>query len=305
MSAQVSIIMPAYNPGRFIEPAIRSVMAQTYPDWELLVVDDGSSRDLSYLAKLDPRVRCIRQTNAGPAAARNRGMAESTAPYIAFLDADDLWLATKLRKQIEAMQADEQIGLSYTQFEKISADDQPLGTGFAAGVDSYCRLLTGSVILTSSTVIRRSCYEAVGGFDPQFRGPEDWDFFLSVVRKFKPRFLDEKLVQYRIIPGSLSRQGYPVYRQAREVLKKHLRLSAADKDQAAVAAARQGMRLLRRSHVCLEIDQAKSLRRAGRNLECARKLSIALRLEPIWTARSMALFFLPGLRGRSGAASLE
>src|SRR5438128_1933814 len=97
---RVSVIIPAYDPGPYLEEALQSVIAQTYTDWEAIVVDDGSKQDLSFVAQMHPKIRYIRQDNAGVSAARNRGIAESTGEFIALLDADDLWLPEKLARQV-------------------------------------------------------------------------------------------------------------------------------------------------------------------------------------------------------------
>ncbi len=112
----VSVVMPAYNASRFIDSAISSVMAQSYPCWELIVVDDGSSdgtqaRVEKYVRKCS-KIRLIQhRTNCGPAAARNTGMENANGYYIAFLDSDDLWHSKKLEKQIQFMESN---GLSFT-----------------------------------------------------------------------------------------------------------------------------------------------------------------------------------------------
>src|SRR5215204_696893 len=107
MQHLVSVIMPAYNAGRYIAESVRSVQAQTFGGWELVVVDDGSADDTGEVvrrfAAADARVRYVRRPNGGQAAARNTGLAEARAPFVAFLDADDLWLPEKLEAQLAVM----------------------------------------------------------------------------------------------------------------------------------------------------------------------------------------------------------
>src|ERR1700749_83796 len=105
MQDLVSVIMPAYNSGRYLAESVRSVQAQTFGGWELVVVDDGSTDDTGEvarrLAEADARVRYVRRPNGGQAAARNTGLAEARGRLVAFLDADDLWLPEKLEAQME------------------------------------------------------------------------------------------------------------------------------------------------------------------------------------------------------------
>lgn len=103
--SRVSVIIPAYNPGAFLDEALASVLAQTFEDWECVVVDDGSTEDLSRIDALDPRVRRIRQENRGLSIARNVGLMQSHSEYVAFVDADDLWAPHKLQAQVEMMDA--------------------------------------------------------------------------------------------------------------------------------------------------------------------------------------------------------
>src|SRR5690349_8602684 len=100
LMARVSVIMPAYNPGRYLDLAVQSVIDQSFKDWELVIIDDGSTQDISYIAGKHSAIRLIRQDNLGLSIARNVGILSSTGEYIAFLDADDLWQPTKLERQV-------------------------------------------------------------------------------------------------------------------------------------------------------------------------------------------------------------
>ena len=137
----VSIIMPSWNTAKFIKESIECVIAQSYGNWELLIVDDCSTDDTDevvrpYLA--DPRVRYFKnEKNSGAALTRNRAMREAQGEWIAFLDSDDLWMPEKLEKQIRFMN-DNSYVLSYTEYEKIDEDDQPLNI-YVTGPDSVDR----------------------------------------------------------------------------------------------------------------------------------------------------------------------
>ena len=99
----VSVIIPAYNSGPYLDEAVKSVIAQTFTDWECIVVDDGSTEDLSRVEKMDPRVRLLRQANAGQAAARNRGLAVAGGEIVSFLDHDDLWPQDRISWAVQAL----------------------------------------------------------------------------------------------------------------------------------------------------------------------------------------------------------
>lgn len=96
----VAVVIPAYNPGPYLRPALDSVIGQTFTDWECVVVDDGSTEDLSWVDGIDKRVRLITKRNQGVSIARNVGVAATTAPWVAFLDSDDLWYPKKIEAQL-------------------------------------------------------------------------------------------------------------------------------------------------------------------------------------------------------------
>ena len=123
----VSIIMPAFNAAYFIQESIQSVLAQSFSDFELIVINDGSTDDTSALVQnvKDPRIILIEQENAGVAAARNNGIEVSRGKFIAFLDSDDLWSKTKIEKQVNLLTSNPEIGLTYSDifcFEKSLKD---------------------------------------------------------------------------------------------------------------------------------------------------------------------------------------
>lgn len=127
----VSIITPSYNTGRFIAETIESALAQTYGNWEMIIVDDCSTDDTDEVVagyvKQDSRIRYIRnERNSGAALSRNRALREARGRWIAFLDSDDLWMPEKLERQIQFMEKNG-YAFSYTKYEEISEDSEPLG----------------------------------------------------------------------------------------------------------------------------------------------------------------------------------
>lgn len=204
----VSVIMAAYNHGAFIPAAIESVLAQTMPDLELLVVDDGSTDATPdavrpYLA--DPRVRYFRQENRGQAAAKNHGIARSTGDFVAFLDADDVWLPRKLERQLPLFDAP-RVGVVHSQREVIDARGKirPTPRRKLPHGDVLNQLFVDNFVCFSSAVVRRTCFEARGVFDERFRVGIDYELWLRMAAKFLFRHVDEPLTLYRTGHGQLS-----------------------------------------------------------------------------------------------------
>src|SRR6267142_4272392 len=160
----VSVVIPNYNCGRFLAETLESVFAQTYPNVEVIVVDDGSTDDsLNVLESFAARVRVVRQANQGVSAARNAGIRESRGAFVAFLDADDLWHPEKLTKQI-AVFANPAVGLVYCAVEYIDEQGRSLGTNFTGRRGRVLRsiaLLQGTIVLAgvSTAVVRRECFD--------------------------------------------------------------------------------------------------------------------------------------------------
>ena len=201
----ISVIIPNYNYGRFIGEAIQSVLAQTYPPLEIIVVDDGSTDDsVKIVESFGEKVKLIKQKNGGVGKARNTGAKNSTGNFIAFLDADDIWLPTKIERQIQMFQADSEIGLVTAATREFNSDGDIL-IEHLDGKGGWCAedlLLFSQRVVNgpgSTSLIRREVIEQVGGFDEnkEMHPSEDWEFCYRVAQKFKLGFLPEVLVEYR------------------------------------------------------------------------------------------------------------
>lgn len=182
----VSIVMPAFNSERFITEAIASVRAQYLKDWELIIIDDGSTDQtisiVEQVSKNDPRIRLLSQReNAGPAAARNRGIEAATGRYIAFLDSDDLWRADKLSSQLDFMSTHE-CALSYTHYSLI--DDQ---TGKTIGkIQSPQRVSEDDLMRSNQIACSTALYDTqMTGkvFMPLIPKRQDWGLWLEIARQ--------------------------------------------------------------------------------------------------------------------------
>lgn len=205
--ALVSVIMPAFAAERFLPATLASVRAQTFADWECLVVDDASPDRTAELAAqaaaADPRIKPIRQpTNRGVAAARNAALAAATGRYVAFLDADDLWLPAKLERQLAFMR-ETGAGLSCTAFRRIDESGARVGRLIPAPRRmTWQRLLKNTAIATLTAMVDR---EKTGPFAMTEARRDDMILWLTLLRRGCLALgLNEDLARYRVVPGSLS-----------------------------------------------------------------------------------------------------
>ncbi len=213
----VSVIVPAYNAARFIGETLESVRAQTYEHLEIIVVDDGSHDETPQVvqahAAADPRVRLVRQANKGVAAARNAAVAVARGVYLAPIDADDVWMPTKIEKQVECMERQgESVGLCYTWWLGI---DEHGATRFAShpwhveGEIANSHIALNFIGNASVPMIRRSYFDRVGGYGEVFwssgvQGCEDWDLSLRIAELSRVSVVPEYLAGYRRTSGSMS-----------------------------------------------------------------------------------------------------
>jgi O-antigen biosynthesis protein len=198
----VSIIVPTYNRAALLPRALDSVFGQTFADFEVIVVDDGSTDDTAAVVARygDPRLRLIRQpVNAGVAAARNRGLREVRADLVAFLDSDDEWVADKLAQQVDVFRkAPDEVGLVYTGVECVLPDGRRRTDLPEARGDVYRRMLARNVVHGggSNVMMRRSVVATVGFFDETLRAIEDYEYWLRIARFFKVDCVDAPLIRY-------------------------------------------------------------------------------------------------------------
>lgn len=205
----VSVVTASYNMGRYVGLAVDSVLAQDYPALEIIVVDDGSTDDTSAVLSRyrdDPRVKLIFQENAGQTVAKNRGVQAARGEYIAFCDADNLWLPNKLSRQIELFNEHNDIAVVYGDISLIDADGQPLPTTQAKRYSGKItgRLLIDNFVTFNTAVVSRKVMTAVGGFDESLRMGIDYDLWLRISVKHTFHYIAEPLVRYRIWGGQMS-----------------------------------------------------------------------------------------------------
>ncbi len=206
MNSLVSIITPSYNSAKFIRQCIKSVIAQAYTNWEMLIVDDCSidnSREIiTSLAEKNKKIKKIfLENNVGAAEARNVAIRQAKGKYIAFLDSDDLWESQKLEKQISFMET-EDIAFSFSTYQPISEDGSKLHSIInAPKIVTYSSYLKNTIIGCLTVVINR---EKTGDFEmPNIRSSHDMALWLLIMKRgFDAYGFDENLARYRIVSAS-------------------------------------------------------------------------------------------------------
>lgn len=212
MTPGISVVMAAKNYARFLPAAVESVRAQTVPDWELLIVDDGSSDHTPDAVRPflgDSRVRYFRADRLGQSRAKNLGIGLSRGEFVAFLDADDAWLPTKLEKQLAVCRAQPEVGVVFCRRSLMDETGKPLAALRPAAPPRgrvLGEMFVQNFVCFSSAVVRRAVFEHVGRFDPQWDLAIDYDLWLRVAMRYRFDCVDEELVRYRTGHGNLSKK---------------------------------------------------------------------------------------------------
>ena len=210
---KVSVIIPVYNAEKYISDAIESVIAQTYKNWEIVAVNDGSidrSPEIlkDYEDQYPNKIRVIHQPNSGLSMARNIAISAANGEYIAFLDADDLWLPEKTEEQVHLLDINSDIGLVYTdvyelQNKKLKKKRRIIGGKMFRG-NVFNSLFYFNFIPVLSVMVRKSVLDDRGIFNPKFYGTQDYDLWMRIVEKYQIDFVDSQLAIYRIHEQNMS-----------------------------------------------------------------------------------------------------
>jgi glycosyltransferase involved in cell wall biosynthesis len=201
----VSVVIPTYNAAELLPEAVESVLEQTYEDFEIIVVDDGSTDETpDVMGTYTEDVRYIRKENGGSASARNRGIREARGEYVAFLDADDRWRSTKLEVQMREHAANPALAWSYSEAHLVDHETGEVlfrksQTRPRYGGDILRKLLRGNFVTPSTVLVERSVFDDVGTFDESslHRISEDWDLWLRIAARHPIRYIEEPLVEMR------------------------------------------------------------------------------------------------------------
>lgn len=233
----ITIIIPLYNAARFIAETLQSVQAQTYTDWECIVVDDGSMDNgaeiVQRMAQADTRIRYVYQSNAGPSAARNHGLRLAKGDYIQFLDADDWFPPQRFERMLSAyMQTSEKVIL-YSGLCLGAEDDihhhMPYSARTNVGDIDFKRMYGGfgrEFSFIPGAILFPAAYLKHVQWNEAMRASEDWDYYLQLTQQgYTFRNLPEELFVYRLVGGSLSKQMDSVYMANNNILEQYKHVS--------------------------------------------------------------------------------
>ena len=221
----ISIIIPAYNARKTIIKTIESVRQQTHTDWELIIINDGSTDDTIEVAKSieDSRIRVFDYLNGGVATARNRGIERATGDYIAFLDADDTWTSNKLELQLKALQQNPQASVAYSwtyflyEATGVCSPSEPI---YHQG-NVYTELLSNNFLCSGSNpLIRSEAIDAVGFFDSSFPHCADWDYYLRLAGLYEFVVVPQHQIYYLQSANSMTSKIGAIEKQLAAMLDK-------------------------------------------------------------------------------------
>lgn len=203
---RVSVIMPAFNGQLYIDEAIRSVLSQTYKNWELVLVNDGSTDGTESVIKKylsEPRIVYIKQENKGMAAARNAGIRAAGGQLIAFLDQDDFWLEDKLQLQVKYLAAHPGVFMLHGACNILKAGKistplkyHPLFSGALKGF-VYNKLIVEDFVCVPTIIVRKEVFSEIGLFDESMIGVDDWDLCIRISKKYEIGYINKILAVYR------------------------------------------------------------------------------------------------------------
>jgi glycosyltransferase involved in cell wall biosynthesis len=219
----VSVVIPYYNREEWLRPAVESVLGQTFPDFEIIVVDDGSEEVPRFLeGGGDPRIRYVRQEHRGASAARNHGIRLARGKYIAFLDADDIFLSEKLEVQVGRMEARSDVPLSHTSYRRMDAvgnDLEEIRSGTFGG-RVYPGIVTRCPIATPTVMVRRETLARQGlAFEESVRIGEDVILWIDVARRHEILGIDRTLTKVRVHGRNAFSDPEALYRGSIEILR--------------------------------------------------------------------------------------
>jgi glycosyltransferase involved in cell wall biosynthesis len=209
LSPRVSVVVPAYNAATTISQALDSVFRQSFRDFEVVIVDDGSTdRTREVVAEYGDRIRVLTKANEGkPAATRNLGVHAARGELVAFLDADDWWREDKLERQVAVFDGRPDVGLVYTADATVDANGKTLSVNPCppeARGRIYELLTVRNVMVGSSVMARREAIVRAGGFDEGLTSIENWDLWIRIARDWAIDYIDEPLTLYRVHAGNRS-----------------------------------------------------------------------------------------------------
>ena len=230
MARLISVIIPSYNYSRYLSQAVKSVLDQTYKDYEVIVVDDGSTDNTKeVLEPFSGLIRYIYQENKGLPSAYNTGIKASNGEFIAFLDSDDLWLPEKLKLQYECIDARPSCGMVICN-GYIFNETGVLGTFFPVDIinpvpeNLHTSLFLKNIIPGNTPLIRKACFDKIGLHDETLSSAEDLDLWIRLTRYYNVGYVPKLLVKYRRHPAAMSLNVERMCENKIKVIRKNLDL---------------------------------------------------------------------------------
>jgi glycosyltransferase involved in cell wall biosynthesis len=245
----VSVVIPCYNQARYLGEAIQSVLKQSYRNYEVIVVDDGSTDDTGEVASSYEGVRVVRQQNQGLSAARNSGLKQSRGEYVVFVDADDRLMEEALEVGVEALNAHPDAAFVFGHFQLINAEGNCISVqrGAFSDEDYYLTLLQYNFIgVPAMVTYRRSVFDTVVGFDNSVSPAADYDMYLRVAREFPIHCHHQLVAEYRQHQSQMSRDAALMMKTVIAVLTSQKKYIKGNKQYE--AANKKGMRTWRKGY---------------------------------------------------------
>ncbi|QUY44736.1 glycosyltransferase [Acaryochloris marina] len=221
---KVSVIITTFNSMRFFPETLASVLRQTFSEIEVIVVDDGSSDGISdWITSVeDSRIIFHSQSNQGVSSARNTGISLARGEYIAFLDGDDVWVPTKVERQVKVLDLHEEVGLVHTWLALMDEGSRLTGRVMKPHSEGeiWQEIVESNMIACSSVMVRRACLDIAGTFDSTLIVAEDWDLWIRVAASYRISVVRALLVQYRIHPSSKSKRYPEMVEDFRKIIER-------------------------------------------------------------------------------------
>ena len=287
---KISVIIPAYNAEKTIKETIESVLSQTFSQFEIIVINDGSQdKTLEVVSHiLDPRLKVFSYPNAGVSVSRNRGLSQSAGDYVSFLDADDIWTPDKLEAQLKALQANPPAAVAYSWTNWIDESGQFLRPGghIIANGNVYEKLLLRDFVESGSNpLIRSEALAKVGGFDKSLALAADWDTWLRLAACSQFVCVPSPQILYRVSPNSMSSNVWKMEAESRRILERAFA-------QAPVSIQHLKREILASRYQYLTLKAIEGPPERSRGLVAARFFLQAVRNNPAWLQRTQLMLIV-------------
>jgi glycosyltransferase involved in cell wall biosynthesis len=268
----ISVVIPAYNSELTIKETIESVQKQTFTDFEIIVIDDGSQDNtigvVKSLVKSEPRLRMVTYENGGVSVARNRGIEIAQGKFISLLDADDLWTPDKLELQLKALKDHPEAGVAYSWTNPVDEQGKILFLGNCPVYEGnvYGELLQTNFLSSGSNILaRREAIESINGFSTDFATASDWDFYLKLASKWSFVVIPKYQILYRQRSNSMSSNIESIMQESCAILEKAYQIAPAEL-QSDLNKSLNNLYLYFAELYLNRSKDAKSIDQVGRNL---------------------------------------